>query len=233
MLTVHQLNHFFGKAHVLRDVSLEIGLECVGMFGPNGAGKTTLVHAIAGLIRPRTGRIEFAGRSLMGLPPHHVARLGIAVVPQERELFPFLSVYQNLELGAAFVPRGRQQISQSLQEVFSLFPVLSIRRRQWAGTLSGGEQRMLAIGRALMSRPRLLVLDEPSLGLQPSLVTEVFRTVREIGQHIGVFLVEQNVRQALKAVGRAYVLENGEIVLSGTTEELSNNDHVRRIYMGL
>ncbi len=233
MLTVHQLNHFFGKAHVLRDVSLEIGLECVGMFGPNGAGKTTLVHAIAGLIRPRTGRIEFAGRSLMGLPPHHVARLGIAVVPQERELFPFLSVYQNLELGAAFVPRGRQQISQSLQEVFSLFPVLSIRRRQWAGTLSGGEQRMLAIGRALMSRPRLLVLDEPSLGLQPSLVTEVFRTVREIGQHIGVFLVEQNVRQALKAVGRAYVLENGEIVLSGTAEELSNNDHVRRIYMGL
>ena len=233
MLSVQGLNHFFGKSHILRDVSLEVGEECVGMFGPNGAGKTTLVNLVMGVFRAQSGRVEFQGRSISGLSPHQVVRLGIAVVPQERELFPFLSVYQNLELGAVFVPNGRRAVQQSLQEVFSLFPVLSVRRRQWAGTLSGGEQRMLAVGRALMSRPRLLILDEPSLGLQPSLVTDLFRTVRDIGQRMGVFVVEQNVRQALKAVGRGYVLENGAIVLAGTSEQLWNNDHVRKIYMGI
>jgi len=233
MLSVQGLNHFFGKSHILRDVSLEVGEECVGMFGPNGAGKTTLVNLVMGVFRAQSGRVEFQGRSISGLSPHQVVRLGIAVVPQERELFPFLSVYQNLELGAVFVPNGRGAVQQSLQEVFSLFPVLSVRRRQWAGTLSGGEQRMLAVGRALMSRPRLLILDEPSLGLQPSLVTDLFRTVRDIGQRMGVFVVEQNVRQALKAVGRGYVLENGAIVLAGTSGQLWNNDHVRKIYMGL
>lgn len=233
MLIVRGLSHSFGKVQVLKGISFEVGDECVGMFGPNGAGKTTVVNSIAGLIRPQKGKIEFQGRSILGLPAHKVAHLGISVVPQERELFPFLSVYRNLVLGAVFVPHGRHQIAQSIHEVFTLFPVLAARMRQPAGTLSGGEQRMLAIARGLMARPRLLILDEPSLGLQPSLVTTLFRTLRELSRKMGIFLVEQNVRQALKVVNRAYVLENGSIALAGTAEELSDNDHVRKIYLGI
>ncbi len=233
MLSVSNVNHYYGKAHVLRDLSLQVGDESVGVFGPNGAGKTTLVNAIVGLVRPRTGEITFGGRSLVGMPTYQIIRSGIAVVPQERELFPFLSVQGNLESGAAYVPSARATMSQSLNNAFSMFPILKTRARQLAGTLSGGEQRMLAIARALMSSPGLLILDEPSLGLQPSLVTELFHTVREISQQISVLMAEQNVRQSLRAVDRGYVVENGAIALEGASEDLLTNDHVRRAYLGL
>jgi branched-chain amino acid transport system ATP-binding protein len=233
MLSVSDLDHYYGKAHVLRKLSLEIGEESVGLFGPNGAGKTTLVNAIVGLVRPKAGKITFDGRSLLRLPTHRVIRAGIAVVPQERELFPFMSVLANLEAGAAYVPRARGHMASSLDAAYRMFPLLKERARQLAGTLSGGEQRMLAIGRALMSSPKLLILDEPSLGLQPTLVTELFRTVREISTSMSILMAEQNVRQSLKAVDRGYVIENGEIALEGDSSTLLDNDHVRRAYLGL
>jgi branched-chain amino acid transport system ATP-binding protein len=233
MLTVANLNHYYGKAHVLRDVSIQVGTESVGVFGPNGAGKSTLVHAIVGLVRPRGGDITFEGRSLLRLPTHQVIRTGIALVPQERELFPFMSVLANLEAGAAYIPRARKGIPNALQESFEMFPILKDRARQLAGTLSGGEQRMLAIGRAMMSSPKLLILDEPSLGLQPSLVTELFHKVRDISERVAILMAEQNVRQSLKAVRRGYVVENGQIALEGPSDDLLHNDHVRRAYLGL
>jgi len=233
MLSVSKVDHYYGKAHVLRELSLEVGAEPVGVFGPNGAGKTTLVNVIVGLVRPRRGHVEFDGQVLGKLPTHRIIRSGIAVVPQERELFPLMSVYGNLEAGAAYIPSAKDQLSASLEEAFSMFPILKARARQLAGTLSGGEQRMLAIARALMSRPKLLILDEPSLGLQPSLVTELFQTVRTISKRIAVLMAEQNVRQSLKAVDRGYVIENGSIALEGDSDSLMHNEHVRRAYLGL
>ncbi|MEW5826903.1 MAG: ABC transporter ATP-binding protein [Candidatus Bipolaricaulota bacterium] len=233
MLTVSKLNHYYGKAHVLRDLSLDVGTESVGVFGPNGAGKSTLVHAIVGLVRPRSGSITFEGRSLLRLPTHEAVRTGVSLVPQERELFPLMSVRANLEAGAAYIPRARKGIRDALEVSYEMFPVLKSRARQLAGTLSGGEQRMLAIARAMMPSPRLLILDEPSLGLQPSLVTELFHKVREIGERSAIMMAEQNVRQSLRAVTRGYVIENGEIALEGRSEDLMNNDHVRRAYLGL
>lgn len=233
MLRVEKINNFYGKQHVLWDLSLEVGEECVGLFGPNGAGKTTLVNAILGVARPANGTITFLGKPIHHLPTHRIVRSGIAVVPQERELFPFMSVRGNLEAGAAYVPNGREQMEERLQMVFEMFPVLQARVRQRAGTLSGGEQRMLAIARALMADPKLIILDEPSLGLQPSLVSELFRKLQEIKTKVAVLVAEQNVYQALKAVDRGYVIENGRIVLEGDTEELSGNDHIRKSYLGL
>ncbi|MDD4904207.1 MAG: ABC transporter ATP-binding protein [Candidatus Bipolaricaulis sp.] len=233
MLTVSKLNHYYGKAHVLRDLSLDVGTESVGVFGPNGAGKTTLVHAIVGLVRPRSGTILFEERSLLRLQTFQVIRTGIALVPQERELFPFMSVLANLEAGAAYIPRAQKEMSTALDGALEMFPILKERSRQLAGTLSGGEQRMLAIARAMMSSPKLLILDEPSLGLQPSLVTELFHKVREISARVAILMAEQNVRQSLKAVHRGYVIENGQIALEGKADELLNNDHVRRAYLGL
>ncbi len=233
MLQVEKINNFYGKQHVLWDLSLEVGEECVGLFGPNGAGKTTLVNAILGVARPANGTITFLGKPIHHLPTHRIVRSGIAVVPQERELFPFMSVRGNLEAGAAYVPNGREQMEERLQMVFEMFPVLQARVRQRAGTLSGGEQRMLAIARALMADPKLIILDEPSLGLQPSLVSELFRKLQEIKTKVAVLVAEQNVYQALKAVDRGYVIENGRIVLEGDTEELSGNDHIRKSYLGL
>jgi branched-chain amino acid transport system ATP-binding protein len=233
MLAVSKLNHYYGKAHVLRDLSLDVGTESVGVFGPNGAGKTTLVHAIVGLVRPRSGDITFDGVSLMRMPTYEVIRSGVALVPQERELFPYMSVLANLESGAAYIPAARKGISAALQGSFEIFPILKARARQLAGTLSGGEQRMLAIARAMMSSPKLLILDEPSLGLQPSLVTELFHKVRDIGEKSAILMAEQNVRQSLKAVSRGYVIENGAIALQGPSDELLHNDHVRRAYLGL
>ncbi|MCD6141538.1 ABC transporter ATP-binding protein [Candidatus Bipolaricaulota bacterium] len=233
MLRVEKINNFYGKQHVLWDLSLEVGEECVGLFGPNGAGKTTLVNAILGVARPANGTITFLGKPIHHLPTHRIVRSGIAVVPQERELFPFMSVRGNLEAGAAYVPNGRERMEERLQMVFEMFPVLQARVRQRAGTLSGGEQRMLAIARALMANPKLIILDEPSLGLQPSLVSELFRKLQEIKTKVAVLVAEQNVYQALKAVDRGYVIENGRIVLEGDTEELSGNDHIRKSYLGL
>jgi len=233
MLRVEKINNFYGKQHVLWDLSLEVGEECVGLFGPNGAGKTTLVNAILGVARPANGTITFLGKPIHHLPTHRIVRSGIAVVPQERELFPFMSVRGNLEAGAAYVPNGRERMEERLKMVFEMFPVLQARVRQRAGTLSGGEQRMLAIARALMANPKLIILDEPSLGLQPSLVSELFRKLQEIKTKVAVLVAEQNVYQALKAVDRGYVIENGRIVLEGDTEELSGNDHIRKSYLGL
>lgn len=233
MLIVTKINNYYGKAHVLRDLSLEVGKESVGLFGPNGAGKTTLVNAIVGLARPASGEISFNGKSLLRLATHQVIRARIAVVPQERELFPFMSVRGNLESGAVYVPNARGRIAEGIESVFSMFPILKERARQLAGTLSGGEQRMLAIARALMANPKLLILDEPSSGLQPSLVSELCHTLKEIRERVSILMVEQNVRQSLKVVDRGYVIENGRIVLEGSAENLSDNDHVRRSYLGL
>jgi|AntAceMinimDraft_16_1070373.scaffolds.fasta_scaffold07602_3 branched-chain amino acid transport system ATP-binding protein len=233
MLVVSKINNYYGKQHVLRDFSLDVGEESVGLFGPNGAGKTTLVNAILGIARPTSGSITFLDRPIHHMPTHRIIRLGLSVVPQGRELFPIMSVRGNLEAGAAYVPEGRGNIDDRLETVFGMFPVLKSRSKQLAGTLSGGEQRMLAIARAMMANPKFIMLDEPSLGLQPSLVADVFRKLREIKKVTSVFVAEQNVYQALKAVDRGYVIENGRIVLEGNAEELSGNDHIRRSYLGL
>lgn len=233
MLAVRGIDNYYGKLHVLRAISIEVGRESVGLFGPNGAGKTTLINAIMGLAKPTRGQIVFEGRSLLPLQPHQIVHLGIALVPQERELFPLMSVRGNLEAGAAHIPAAREKMRTTLELVFELFPILKQRLNQPAGTLSGGEQRMLAIGRALMAHPKLLILDEPSLGLQPSLVAHLFDTLKEVKQRTSILLAEQNVRQSLKAVDRGYVLENGRIALEGDATSLADNEHVQKSYLGL
>ena len=223
-----------GGRVVLRDVDLRIAPgECVAICGPNGAGKTTLINAVMGMIRPSGGRIGFEGDDLTSLKTHEVARRGIALVPQERELFPGMSVADNLELGAVFVPRGRDIVERQLDMVLGLFPILKDRYRQLAGTMSGGQQRMVAIARALMANPRLLILDEPSLGLQPSIVAEVFEKLAQLKKTVSILVTEQNVRESLRAVDRGYVLENGSIVLEGSAERLGTDPHVLRSYLGI
>jgi branched-chain amino acid transport system ATP-binding protein len=233
MLKIKDLRCGYGKLPVLGGVSIEVGAESVGLFGPNGAGKTTLINAIMGLVRPTGGSVDFDGVELSGLKTHEVARSGIALVPQERELFPGMSVADNLELGAAFVPRGREIIEGQLAIVLELFPILKDRYRQLAGTMSGGQQRMVAIGRALMANPRLLILDEPSLGLQPSIVAEVFEKLSQLKRTVSILVTEQNVRESLRAVDRGYVLENGAIVLEGDPDRLGKDPHVLQSYLGI
>lgn len=233
MLVVKGINNYYGKLHVLYDLSLEVGKESVGLFGPNGAGKTTLANAIVGLAKPANGEITFDGKSLLPLRTYQIIQEGVTVVPQERELFPFMSVRGNLEAGAAYVPRAKEKMTERMEFIFGLFPILKGRLNQLAGTLSGGEQRMLAIGRALMANPKLLILDEPSSGLQPSLVTELFQKLKEIKKDVSILIAEQNVRQALKAVDRGYIIENGRIAGEGDVEDLLHNDRVRKSYLGL
>lgn len=234
MLEIRNLNVYYGKLHVIWDLSMTVGDEGVGLFGPNGAGKTTLINTILGLVPPKSGQIFFEGRRIDGLDTHKIVREGIAVVPQERELFPFMSVKENLELGAAFVPHAQSRMNELFNFVYEIFPVLERRESQLAGTMSGGEQRMLTIGRALMANPRLLILDEPSVGLQPSIVAELFHKLKLIRQNgVSILLTEQNVRQGLKAIDRGYILENGRIALEGTSEELAANEHVKKSYLGL
>lgn len=234
MLEVRDLVAGYGEVEVLHGVSLRVGAgEVVALVGSNGAGKTTTLRAISGLIRPAAGQIFFDGRRIDGLDPHRIVRLGIVQVPEGRKLFPSLTVLENLELGA-YVPEARRYRAESLKMVFQLFPVLAERSRQAAGTLSGGQQQMLAIGRALRARPRVLMLDEPSLGLAPNVVTEIFRKILQIRESgTTVLLVEQNVRRALRVADRGYVLENGRLVLEGSGTDLLANDHVRRAYLGL
>ncbi len=234
LLEVRELVAGYGEVEVLHGVSLQVGAgEVVALVGSNGAGKTTTLRAISGLIKPAAGQVFFDGRRVDGLDPHLIVRLGIVQVPEGRKIFPSLTVLENLELGA-YVPEARRYRAESLKLVFQLFPVLAERSRQPAGTLSGGQQQMLAIGRALMARPRLLMLDEPSLGLAPNVVTEIFRKVSQIRESgTTVLLVEQNVRRALRVADRGYVLENGRVVLEGSGTELLANDHVRRAYLGL
>ena len=233
MFLVKNMNVFYGKLHILRDISIEIGDESIGLFGPNGAGKTTLINTILGLVKPRSGEISFDNKTMLSLETYKRIRRRIAVVPQERELFPEMSVLENLKSGAAYIPEAREKMQDRLTFVSEIFPILQERFKQHAGTLSGGEQRMLAIGRALMGNPRLIILDEPSSGLQPSLVHELFQRLHEIKKEVSVFIAEQNVRQCLKAIDRGYVIENGCIIIQDTAEALAGNDHIRRSYLGL
>jgi branched-chain amino acid transport system ATP-binding protein len=224
----------YGDLLAVRSVSLEVYPgECVALIGANGAGKTTTLRAIAGLLPLRAGRIVFDGRSLAGLDPRRIVELGLAHVPEGRQLFPSLTVRENLEMGAR-TPAARTARRGSLEEVFALFPRLEERQRQIAGTLSGGEQQMLAIGRGLMARPRLLLLDEPSLGLAPLAVRGILEIVATVNRRgTTILLVEQNVRRALELCHRGYVVENGAVTLAGSREELLRSDHVRQAYLGM
>lgn len=235
MLSIKNLDAFYGKLHVLWDISLQVGNESVGIFGPNGAGKTTLINCIVGLVSPANGSIEFADQSLLNLDTYQITRAGISVVPQERELFPLMSVAENLEAGAAYIKSAWPKRKERLEFVFSIFPVLKIKSMLYAAILSGGEQRMLAIARALMASPRLLILDEPSTGLQPSLTTELFLRLKQIRQseNIALLIAEQNVRQCLKSIDRGYVIENGKVAMQDSAEALAGNDYVRKSYLGL
>jgi branched-chain amino acid transport system ATP-binding protein len=234
MLRVEDVHVSYGDAVALNGVSLEVTQHAmVALVGTNGAGKTSLLRAIAGINRISAGRVIFRGRDLAHLAPHQICDLGIGQVAEGRQLFPSLTVQDNLELGG-MLPRSRDQIRQSLAEVFSMFPRLADRRRQLAGTMSGGEQQMLAIGRCLMGRPELIMFDEPSLGLAPTMVQEVFRTIVLLNQRgVTVLLVEQNVALSLKVASDAYVLENGQIVLRDKAERLLTDPRVREAYLGL
>jgi branched-chain amino acid transport system ATP-binding protein len=234
MLRVEDVHVGYGDAVALNGVSLEVAERAmVALVGTNGAGKTSLLRAIAGINRVGSGRVVFRGRDLAQLAPHQICDLGIGQVAEGRQLFPSLTVQDNLELGG-MLPRARDKIRQSLAEVFAMFPRLADRKRQLAGTMSGGEQQMLAIGRCLMSRPELIMFDEPSLGLAPAMVQEVFRTIVSLNQRgVTVLLVEQNVALSLKVASDAYVLENGQIVLRGKAERLLTDPRVREAYLGL
>ncbi len=232
MLAVEDLHVFYGGIHALKGVALEVEEgEIVALLGNNGAGKTTTLKSISGLVSPRRGRITLEGRPLSGVPPHEIVLRGIAHVPEGRRIFNRLTVLENLEMGAFL--RDDDGVPADLDRVFELFPILRERLRQSAGTLSGGEQQMLAIGRALMASPRLLLLDEPSMGLSPVLVERIFETIAGINrQGTTILLVEQNAAMALAVAHRGYVLETGAIALRGTAAELAENADVRRAYLG-
>ncbi len=234
MLAVRDLSVFYGDAQALDAVSLDVAQgEIVAIVGANGAGKTSLIRTIGGVLAPRSGSIAFDGREIAGLDSHVVCDLGIGQVAEGRQIFPSMTVVENLEVGA-MLPRARAGAKAALERVFSMFPRLEERGAQLAGTLSGGEQQMLAIGRCLMGAPRLIMFDEPSLGLAPTVVHEVFATIRALhAQGMTVLLVEQNVAASLKLADRAYVLENGRVALSGSGAELLVDPRVREAYLGL
>jgi branched-chain amino acid transport system ATP-binding protein len=234
-LVLKDLDVFYGDAQALDGVSLEVPQgSIVAIVGANGAGKSTLIRTIAGIETPRRGQISYKGAQIGGLPSYKVCNLGIGQVAEGRQIFPSLSVLENLEMGA-LLPRARGKEKATLEEVFQLFPRLAERRDQLAGTMSGGEQQMLAIGRCLMGQPDLIMFDEPSLGLAPAVVQEVFRIIRLLHEKRGltVILVEQNVAVSLKLADHAYVLENGRIVMQGSGQDLLHDDRVRQAYMGL
>jgi len=234
MLSVRNLDLYYGDAPALSQVSLEVTQgQIVAIVGANGAGKSSLIRTIAGIEIPRSGSIVFKDRTISGLESHVICNLGIGQVAEGRQVFPRLTVLENLEMGA-MLARARAAAKRSLAEVFGMFPRLGERRDQLAGTLSGGEQQMLAIGRCLMGQPELIMFDEPSLGLAPIVVQEVLHTIRVLhGRGLTILLVEQNVAVSLKISDRAYVLENGRIVMSGPGEELLHDDGVRQAYLGL
>jgi branched-chain amino acid transport system ATP-binding protein len=234
MLEVSNLSVFYGKSQALRDISLKVDeREIVALVGTNGAGKTTLLNAISGLLRPASGSVEFLGKRIDRLAPHKIMRLGICQIPEGRKLFRDMTVGENLEMGA-YTSKAWKRRKETLEQVYRIFPVLKERRKQSAGKLSGGEGQMVAIGRGLMSNPRLCMFDEPSYGLAPKLFSEVIEVMKRLReQGITVFLVEQNVRQTLKTADRAYVLENGQIVLEGRGEDLLQNEQVKTAYLGV
>ena len=234
MLALRHVTAGYGAFTALWDVSLNVAAgEAVAVVGPNGAGKTTLLRVISGMIAPREGELSFEGARLTGRPAYEVVARGIAHVPEGRRIFPALSVGDNLKMGA-FLPAARKTFAESLARVFTLFPALAERRTQRAGSLSGGEQQMLAIGRALMSRPKLILLDEPSMGLAPVMVLRLFDLIRRVREEgYTILVVEQNVRQVLKLVDRAYLLEVGRIKMEGRAAALAEQDFVRKAYVGL
>lgn len=234
MLEVSNIDTFYGKIQALWGVSLTIHeAEIVALVGANGAGKTTLLNTISGLLHPASGSAEFLGKRIDGLTPHSIAELGIAHIPEGRRLFPIMSVRENLEMGAYPYHAWKNKV-ETLEQVYQIFPILREREGQLARTLSGGEQQMLAMGRGLMSRPRLCMFDEPSFGLAPRLVLEVFQIVQSLReQGITVLLIEQNVQHTLEIADRAYVLENGRIVSEGKSSELLKNNHIKKAYLGL
>ncbi|MGD1991720.1 MAG: ABC transporter ATP-binding protein [Anaerolineae bacterium] len=234
LLKVENLNTYYGHVQALKGVELEVEEgEIVSLIGANGAGKTTTLRTISGLIRPSEGSIIFDGKAIHGQPAHRIVEAGVCQVPEGRQIFSTLTVTENLNMGAYSLGGNREAVEQNRRRVFDLFPRLEERKGQLGGTLSGGEQQMLTIGRALMARPRLLMLDEPSLGLAPLLVKAIFDTIREINQGgVTILLVEQNARAALKVAHRAYVLETGRVVLSGSARELLQDERVRKAYLG-
>jgi branched-chain amino acid transport system ATP-binding protein len=235
MLEIRNVDLFYGDAQALDQVSLEVGDgEVVAIVGANGAGKSSLIRTIFGMHRPARGEIRFEGRNIVGEPAHRICNLGIGQVAEGRQIFPSMTVGENLEMGAV-VPRARSGAAAALERILDLFPRLRERFRQRAGTLSGGEQQMLAIARCLMGQPRLVMLDEPSLGLAPIVVEDVFAAVRELNSRdrLTIMLVEQNVTQSLGLADRGYVLENGRIVMSGSGRQLLADDGVRRAYVGI
>lgn len=234
MLEVCDVTTPYGMTQALWDVCIEVNeSEIVALIGSNGAGKTALLNAISGLLHPASGTVEFLGKRIDGLPPHTIVELGISHVPEGGKVFPDMTVYENLEMGAYPIHAWSQK-EQTLEQVYHVFPLLKERAGQLARTLSGGERQMLAIGRGLMSKPKLCLLDEPSYGLAPRLVSEIFRIIKELrDQGITVLLIEQNVRHTLETADRAYVLENGRICLEGACDELLQSDFVRKAYLGL
>ena len=233
MLKVENLSVHYGMIQAVRDVSFEVNEgEVVSLIGANGAGKTTILRTLSGLVRPSAGKIEFLGKEIQKLPAQKIVAAGLSQVPEGRHVFPGLTVMENLEMGA-FLKKNREENQANLKKVFSRFPRLEERKNQDAATLSGGEQQMLAMGRALMSTPKLLLLDEPSMGLAPIFIQEIFDIIQDIQkQGTTVLLIEQNANKALAISDRGYVLETGKIVLSGTGKELASSEEVRKAYLG-
>jgi branched-chain amino acid transport system ATP-binding protein len=235
MLELRNIKTYYGNIRALKDVSIHISEgEIITLIGANGAGKTTTLMSICGLVPPRSGEIIFMGKPIQDLPPNEIVALGICQVPEGRRIFPFLSVAENLDMGA-FLRSDQQEIKRDMEYVYELFPILAERRHQAGGTLSGGEQQMLAISRALMARPRLLLMDEPSLGLAPIFVKRIFDIIRQINieNKTTIFLVEQNANMALKVAHRGYVMETGRVTFSDTAANLMANDQVRKAYLGI
>lgn len=235
MLNIENIDVFYGDVQVIKNISLNVKEgELVAVIGANGAGKTTMIKTISGILKPRSGTITFKGKTISEMDANRIVKQGVVQVPEGRLLFPEMSVRENLEMGA-YIVNEKQVVATQLESVYEMFPILQERQKQQAGTLSGGEQQMLAIGRALLSSPKLIMLDEPSLGLSPKLVQSIFEMVVRINKELGmtVLLVEQNVQLSCKISDRAFVIENGEVVLQGTGAEMLENDHVRRAYLGI
>lgn len=234
MLEIKNLNVYYGGIHAIKDISISVEEgEIVSLIGANGAGKTTTLQAISGLLKPRSGGITFLGNNLLATEAHDILKLGLAQVPEGRRIFSGLTVRENLQMGAFAVKDTKENLAADRKAVYDRFPRLRERKKQMGGTLSGGEQQMLAIGRALMSRPKMLLLDEPSMGLAPILVKEIFEIIKEVNKSgVTILLVEQNAKMALSISNRAYVLETGRVVMSGKSSELLENELVKKAYLG-
>jgi len=233
MLKIDNINVYYGAIHALKGISIEVNQgEIITLIGANGAGKSTILRTISGILKPKTGQIDFEGKSIAGMPAQDIVKLGISQVPEGRRIFANMTVLENLELGA-YIRNDSKGIKEDFDKIFTSFPKLAERRSQLAGTMSGGEQQMLAMGRALMSRPRLLLLDEPSMGLAPLLIKEIFSIIKDINATgTTVLLVEQNAHMALSIASRAYVLETGRITLSGDAKTLAASEDIRKAYLG-